>query len=59
MPQPQERPFSDSALDSAQYRAHLMGKLNCLIAVLEVAGGKVRLALGGPQADVERLGRID
>ena len=58
MSQTPERPFSNAALDSADYRTHLMGKLNCLIAVLEVASGKVRMALGGPQADLERLGRI-
>jgi hypothetical protein len=33
-------------------------KLNTLIAVLEVACAKVRKSLEGPNADVERLGRI-
>jgi hypothetical protein len=58
MPQPHDEPFSESALESPEYRARLMGKLNCLIAVLEVACEKVRLALGSPAAEVERLGRI-
>jgi hypothetical protein len=35
-----------------------MRKLNCLIAVLEVAGQKVRQSMTGSGADVERLGRI-
>ena len=52
------RPFSESNLDSAEYRERLMRKLNCLIAVLEVAGAKVRRSLAGPAPDVERLTRI-
>lgn len=55
--QPQE-PFHDSNLDNAEYRDRLMRKLNCLIAVLEVASAKVQRSLGGPDPDVERLGRI-
>ncbi len=51
-------PFSESNLDSAEYRERLMRKLNCLIAVLEVAGAKVRRSLAGPAPDVERLTRI-
>jgi hypothetical protein len=51
-------PFSESNLDSAQYRERLMRKLNCLIAVLEVANAKVRRSLSGPSPDVERLMRI-
>jgi len=51
-------PFSESNLDSAQYRERLMRKLNCLIAVLEVANAKVRRSLAGPSPDVERLMRI-
>ena len=50
--------FSSSDLDSAQYRERLTRKLNCLIAVLEVANTKVRRSLAAPQADVERLTRI-
>jgi len=51
-------PFSESNLDSAEYRERLMRKLNCLIAVLEVAGAKVRRSLAGPAPDVARLSRI-
>jgi len=51
-------PFSESNLDSAEYRERLMRKLNCLIAVLEVAGAKVRRSLAGPAPDIERLTRI-
>lgn len=54
----QDQPFSESNLDSAQYRERLMRKLTALIAVLEVATAKVRQALAGPAPDVERLGRI-
>lgn len=35
-----------------------MRKLNCLIAVLEVATAKVRKSMGGPSPDSERLARI-
>jgi hypothetical protein len=52
------RPFSEANLDSAEYRERLMRKLNCLIAVLEVAGAKVRRSLAGPAPDVDRLTRI-
>ena len=56
--QPEGRPFSESNLDSAEYRERLKRKLNCLIAVLEVATSKVRQSLAGPAPDVERLTRI-
>jgi hypothetical protein len=55
---PQGEPFSESHLDSPVYRERLMRKLNCLIAVLEVATAKVRQSMASPDADVERLGRI-
>ena len=55
---PEKRPFSESNLDSYEYRERLMRKLNCLIAVLEVATAKVRKSLAGPDPDVERLKRI-
>jgi hypothetical protein len=58
MSQSEDQPFSDSHLESPAYRERLMRKLNCLIAVLEVACAKVRVALGGPEADRERLLRI-
>ena len=56
--QPEEQPYSDSHLDSPEYRKRLLRKLNTLIAVLEVACAKVRRSLEGPDPDVERLTRI-
>ncbi len=56
--QPEETPYSDSHLDSPEYRKRLQRKLNTLIAVLEVACAKVRRSLAGPDPDVERLNRI-
>lgn len=53
-----KRPFHESDLDSPEYRERLMRKLNCLIAVLEVANAKVKKSLAGPAPDLERLGRI-
>jgi hypothetical protein len=55
---PKEEPFSEANLNSPEYRERLMKKLNCLIAVLEVATAKVRRSLAGPDPDVERLIRI-
>ena len=52
------KPFNESHLNSAEYRERLMRKLNCLIAVLEVASAKVRRSLAGPAPDVEKLKRI-
>jgi hypothetical protein len=56
--QPDEPSFSESHLESPEYRERLQRKLNCLIAVLEVACAKVRRSLTGKDADVERLTRI-
>ncbi len=53
-----DQPFSESNLESAEYRERLLRKLNCLIAVLEVASAKVKKTLSGPEPDVERLTRI-
>lgn len=53
-----DQPFSESHLDSPEYRERLMRKLNTLIAVLEVACSKVRRSLAGPEPDTERLNRI-
>ena len=53
-----EQPFSESNLESAEYRERLKRKLNCLIAVLEVATAKVKQSLAGPAPDVDRLKRI-
>lgn len=58
MSQPEENPYSDSHLDSPEYRKRLLRKLNTLIAVLEVACAKVRRSLQGPDPDIERLTRI-
>ena len=56
--EPQDEPFQETNLDSPEYRERLMRKLNCLIAVLEVATAKVKKSLAEPAADTERLGRI-
>jgi hypothetical protein len=58
MSQPEENPYSDSHLDSPEYRKRLLRKLNTLIAVLEVACAKVKKSLQGPDPDIERLTRI-
>lgn len=55
---PEDQPYSDSHLDSPEYRKRLLRKLNTLIAVLEVACAKVRRSLEGPDPDIERLTRI-
>ena len=57
MQEPKE-PFNESNLESAEYRERLMRKLNCLIAVLEVARAKVKKSLAGPVPDVDRLKKI-
>lgn len=54
----EKNPYSDSHLESPEYRKRLMRKLNTLIAVLEVACAKVRRSLAGPDPDTERLTRI-
>ncbi len=54
----EDKKFTQSHLDSPEYRKRLMRKLNTLIAVLEVACSKVRRSLAGPEPDVERLDRI-
>jgi len=56
--QSQQDPFSNNNLDSPEYRARLMRKLNCLVALLEVAITRVHQTLAGPDPDVERLERI-
>ena len=55
---PQEEPFSEAHLNSPEYRERLMRKLNCLIAVLEVATAKVKRSLAEPSSETERLTRI-
>lgn len=56
--EPQGEPFQETNLNSPEYRERLMRKLNCLIAVLEVATAKVKKSLAEPSADTERLTRI-
>ncbi len=46
------------ALGSAEYRARLMTKLNCLIAVLEVAITKISKSMDLPGANEDRLLKI-
>lgn len=50
--------FNKSHLESPAYRQRLMRKINCLIAVLEVACSKVRRSLDAPDADTQRLEKI-
>ena len=52
---PQDHP---NALSSAEYRARLLAKLNCLIAVLEVAISKISKSMDLPGANEERLVKI-
>ncbi|MEM7518267.1 MAG: hypothetical protein AAF368_15255 [Planctomycetota bacterium] len=54
----QDPSFQETDLDSPAYRERLLRKLNCLIAVLEVASVKVQKTLKGPEPDVDRLLRI-
>lgn len=49
---------SPDMLSSGEYRARLMTKLNCLIAVLEVAIAKISKSMGLPGANEERLLKI-
>ena len=53
-----DQPFDENNLESPEYRERLMGKLNALIAVLQVATAKVRKSLAGPAPDTERLTKI-
>jgi|SoiMethySBSTD1v2_1073268.scaffolds.fasta_scaffold1328802_1 hypothetical protein len=48
----------DKGLSSAEYRARLLTKLNCLIAVLEVAITKISRSMDLPGANEERLLKI-
>ena len=56
--QSKQDPFSDNNLDSPEYRERLTRKLNCLVALLEVAISRVHQTLSGPDPDVERLERV-
>ena len=53
-----DTPKPPEALSSVEYRARLTTKLNCLIAVLEVAISKITKSMDVPCANEERLGRI-
>lgn len=46
------------ALGSTEYRNRLATKLNCLIAVLEVAIEKITKSMETPGSDGDRLGKI-
>lgn len=51
-------PKLPEALSSTEYRARLTTKLNCLIAVLEVAIAKITKSMDVPGANEERLLKI-
>ena len=51
-------PKLPDALGSAEYRMRLTPKLNCLIAVLEVAIAKITKSMDTPGANEDRLTRI-
>ncbi|HEX5054644.1 MAG TPA: hypothetical protein VFZ65_22910 [Planctomycetota bacterium] len=53
-----DTPNLPEALSSAEYRARLATKLNCLIAVLEVAIAKIAKSMDVPGANEERLLKI-
>jgi len=53
-----ERDPNDTNVSSTEYRERLLRKLNCLIAVLEVANKKVKRSLSAEGSDIERLNRI-
>ena len=51
-------PKLPEALSSTEYRARLTTKLNCLIAVLEVAIAKITKSMDVPGANEDRLTKI-
>lgn len=51
-------PKLPDALGSAEYRTRLTTKLNCLIAVLEVAITKITKSMDTPGSNEERLNKI-
>jgi len=53
-----EQPHEPDMISSSDYRARLMTKLNCLVAVLEVAIAKISKSMGLPGANEERLLKI-
>jgi hypothetical protein len=59
-PAPDHRPEASNPTNStsAEYRAKLLTKLNCLIAVLEVAITKITRSMDLPGANEDRLVKI-
>src|SRR5690606_34054868 len=58
-PAPDRRPETGRPTpSSAEYRQKLLTKLNCLIAVLEVAIAKIQRSMDLPGANEELLGKI-
>jgi hypothetical protein len=53
-----DNPQLPEALGSVEYRTRLTTKLNCLIAVLEVAIAKISKSMDLPGANEERLSKI-
>lgn len=49
---------NQAGLGSKEYRTKLLTKLNCLMAVLEVAITKLNRSMEQPSANQERLGKI-
>ena len=56
--EPNNTPKLPDPLGSAEYRTRLTTKLNCLIAVLEVAIAKITKSMETPGANEERLTKI-
>jgi hypothetical protein len=56
--EPDDHPKRQNTENLKEYRTRLLQKLNCLIAVLQVAIAKVRRNLEAPSADLDRLTRI-
>ena len=50
---------SEAKLSDPRYRAAMLGKIEALISVLEVAHSKVLASLGTPSADRARLTRVE
>ena len=57
-PSNDNNPQQPDLIGSREYRARLMTKLNCLVAVLEVAIAKISKSMGLPGANEERLLKI-
>ena len=53
-----DTPKLPEALGSSEYRSRLTTKLNCLIAVLEVAIAKITKSMDTPGANEDRLSKI-